>query len=174
MLGFRQEKGKLTIRAPRDGTLVDVDPHLRVGQWYAVGARLAILIQPARYKLHAFVPVENLSRLEEGAAARFFPDDAAARPIAATVTRIEKTRLRKVPEPAVGDIHGGRLAVRLAADKSLVPAASTFRLTLGLGATAPQPKRKVTGRVEIDAGRQSLARRFSNWLLSVLIRESSF
>ncbi len=174
MLGFQQEKGKLTIRAPRDGTLVDVDPDLRVGRWYAVGARLAILIQPARYKLHAFVPVETLSRLEEGAAARFFPDDAAARPIAATVTRIEKTSLRKVPEPAVGDVHGGRLAVRLAADKSLVPAASTFRLTLGLDATAPQPKRKITGRVEIDAGRQSLARRFSNWLLSVLIRESSF
>ena len=92
----------------------------------------------------------------------------------ATLTSIEKTNLRKVSEPAVTDVHGGRLAVRIADDKSLVPTASTFRLTLGLASSARQPARKVTGRVEIDAGRQSLAHQFSHWLLSVLIRKSSF
>ncbi len=174
LLGYRQEKAKLTIRAPRDGELVDVAPDLRAGRWYRVGARLAILIQPSRYKLLAFVPVEDLARLKTGSAARFHPDDAAARPVAATLTSIEKTNLRRVSEPAVTDIHGGRVPVRLADDKSLIPVGSTFRLTLGVDRSAALPARKVTGRVEIDAGRQSLARRASNWLLSVLVRESSF
>ena len=72
------QRNDLDVHAPFAGTVVDVSPTLRPGQWLPAREALAVLIDPADSTVEAYVAETDLARIHPGAMARFYPANTEA------------------------------------------------------------------------------------------------
>ena len=168
------ETQRLTLTAPFDGRLVDLDPQLQPGTWVHPRQAIGQLIGQGPWLAEAFVTQDALSRLRPGSSARYYPHHRPGTVWSATVLDIEQTRLAQLPHPMLAAAHGGplpTLGTTSHAD-SLPPRDSLYRVRLAL--KGPPPAQVGWGRVALEAEPRS-------WLLEqlkpvaiVLIRELSF
>ena len=152
--------------APRSGTVVDVPPDLRAGQWVARERSLGRLLTGTA-RVDAYVPEAAWERVHVAEEAVFVPYrlDRASVPLASP--RIGEVG-RRLAHPILAARNGGSLA--------LVPDAEGDRLRgahVRLAFDSPAvPERAVVGTVRLRARRTSLASRIARRLAAVAIREA--
>jgi hypothetical protein len=166
------ESQRLVLTAHFDGVLIDIDPELAPGVWVNSKDALAVLIAPARWQVELFVDQADLTRLANGAPARFYPEDHKLAPMTGTVIDIAATRTLNLPENLLSSQYGGAI-VTLPNTQQLTPRDALYRVRIGLKET-PAELRMLRGAGVIEGQPESWLWNKLKPALIVLIRELSF
>lgn len=172
------EMARLTLRAPFDGNLHDVDHGLAPGVWVKSREPLAILVDRKAWVIEAFIAEADLDRLSVGQTvrARLLSD-----PLAWTeghIEAIDVSRTLVLPSPMLDANNGGPIATvtdpgRGSKERSQVVRDALFRVRIALD--QPLPTHQVsTVRVSIDGKAESIAASAFRQVVSLFIRESGF
>ena len=172
------ELERLTLRAPFDGELHDVDHVLAPGVWVKPREPLAILVDRKAWVIDAFIAEADLARVTVGqeVRARLLSD-----PMAWTGGRIQSidvSRTLVLPSPMLDATNGGPIATvpeqgREGKDAGQVVRDALFRVRIELD--QPLPTQQVsTVRVSIEGRAESIATSVFRQVVSIFIRESGF
>ncbi|MGS5088620.1 HlyD family efflux transporter periplasmic adaptor subunit [Hydrogenophaga sp. A37] len=172
------EQARLTLRAPFDGELHDVDHGLAPGVWVKPREPLAILVDRKAWVIEAYIAEADLDRVVVGQAvrARLLSD-----PMAWTgghIEAIDVSRTLALPSPMLDASNGGPIATvteaaREGKERSQVVRDALFRVRIALD--EPLPTNQVsTVRVSIEGKTESIASSALRKMASVFIRESGF
>lgn len=181
--GYEALAGRNRVAAPFAGEVTELQRGLGPGSWVAEGEPLMALVDRSTWHLLAYVAEEDLARISEGAAARFYPRAGGLPPMDMEVVRIESLGLRELDQPHQSAVYGGDIPVRaVAADggsartegEALRPVTAVYRVWLE-GEVPVQPTTRATlGRVLVTAAPESLFSRAKRHLLGVARRETGF
>ncbi|MDR2839307.1 MAG: HlyD family efflux transporter periplasmic adaptor subunit [Azonexus sp.] len=166
------EGKRLTLTAPFDGRLTDVDPNIAIGAWVSPRQPVASLIGPGPWLAEAFVSQSELPRLRTGATVHYYPVNQPGAAWVARVVDIENTKLSLLPHPMLAASHGGPLPTLADARAPLRPRDSLYRVRLALDGEPP---------ATVGWGNAVLTAEPRSWLIEqlkpltiVLIRELVF
>lgn len=174
LAGLIGQQRELRISAEFDGVVKDLATALHPGRWVNVGFRLGRLVTADDARLLGYVAGRDVGRIADGAAARFYPEDAALPTVEARLTRMDRVNVKRLDLPHLASTHGGAVAVRTNdGDGSLIPEQTVYRVALDPEG-APFPLRTVRGTVNIEAESRSLVDRAWRAVAAALIRESGF
>lgn len=174
----QDERERLTLRAPFDGRLHDIDHHLAPGVWVKPREALAVLVDQRPWVIDAFIPEADLDRLQVGQPVRA---GLTTDPLSWTDGRIEAidvSRTLVLPTPMLDALNGGPIATvpdapREGQGRGQVVRDALFRVRIALD--QPLPTQQVaTVRVAIEGTSESIATGLLRRVVSVFIRESGF
>lgn len=172
--GLAKREDQLEIRAERDGVVVDVPDHLRVGQWVSPTQLLGRVLHGQQLDVRGFVEERDAQRLHTGAAGRFVPEDALRRSLPLHLTMVEPTAAETISPPMLASVHGGRIAVTERKQGQLVSVVAQHRVLLTpdeaveLEVDVP---RMLRGEVTVSAESESLMARSWRHVWRVLMAE---
>lgn len=165
------EAARLHLKAEFDGIWQDVDPQLRAGAWVDMRTPLGVLVNPHSWVVDAYVEQQQVSRIQVGAQAAFWPQNWG-RKLHATVIAVDNARSQQLPYAMLDARHGGTVATQ-PHNQAPQPIHPMYRVRLQL--TEPPPQlRELRGNAHIEAERSSWLWRVLQGGLAVLIRESGF
>ncbi|MGL4440349.1 MAG: biotin/lipoyl-binding protein [Bosea sp. (in: a-proteobacteria)] len=188
------QRRDLSITAPFDGIVTDLDPHLRPGMFQSPSTEIARLVRPGQIRVRGLVDDVQLARIEIGARGRFIADNAMMPSIDLYLESISVTNEPSLLEHGLADIHGGQVAVSEERNQ-LVPRLAHFGLTLSQAKTvkvpagspeglrggsepdSPQPpgiRQQVRGIVVLEAQAESYAKKVIRKVSQVLAKEQGF
>ena len=169
MSSLRAEATRLIINAPIAGTITDIIPDLKVGDWVSPKDQLALIRPLGILIVDTYVGENDLERLSIGARALFYPEAAARQPLAAHITDIDRSPVRVLVNEELAVLHGGTIPVR-GKEAALTPDGSFYRirLTVDDGFTSAVTLR---GTARIEASPESIAARGIRGALAVALRE---
>ena len=172
------EQERLTLRAPFDGELRDIDHHLAPGVWVKPREVLGVLVDGRQWVVDAYIAEASLGRLQLGQTVRA---GLNADPLSWTDGRIEAidvSRTLVLPTPMLDAVNGGPIATvtdapREGQERGQVVRDALFRVRILLD--APLPTQQVsTVRVAIEGTSESIATGLVRRVVSIFIRESGF
>jgi putative peptide zinc metalloprotease protein len=165
-------------KAPYAGTLRDLDPDLREGQWLARKERLALLVKEGTpWVVETWLDEEAVQRIRPGDGAMFINDGADAAPLPLRVQAVDRDASRVLARPELAAQAGGHLMAR-EKNGQLVPERAVYRVTLELqqGTTLPAAlsSQTVRGHITIHARAEAPGLRYVRQASAVLVREFGF
>jgi putative peptide zinc metalloprotease protein len=174
----QDELARLTLRAPFDGELRDVDHGLAPGVWVKSREPLAMFVDPTRWVIDAFVPEGDLARVAVGQTVRSRLHTDYQRWAEGRIESIDVSRTTVLPTPLLEASHGGPLAVvddttRVGQEQTKVLRDALFRVRIVLDEPLPTHSVSVV-RVQIDGEAESILAGVARKVVSVFIRESGF
>lgn len=173
-----EQLARLTLRAPFDGRVIDLDAGLQPGRWVDRHLELARLVSESGRDLRAYVPETEVWRLQAGATARFIPDSPMQAAVTAQVIEIGSLASEQIELTALSSVFGGPIATREDTAHGLRPVQAQYHVRLhpepttdptSTGGLRPQ---QVTGQVHLEAQPQSLLSMVAAQILRVLAREA--
>ena len=172
--GLYEQKDDLTVRAPIDGKIVDLQKDLHPGRWINEKLRVAHVVGLDQMMLQGVIEGKNLSQVGVDQDAIFIPDEPELDTIEARVVEIDNANMQVLDILYFASIYGGEVAVREDKDKRLVPEKSIYRIRFMPLHIDEYIPRVVRGEIHIDGKPRSFAFRTYDLIASVLIRESGF
>jgi putative peptide zinc metalloprotease protein len=174
----QDELERLTLRAPFDGELHDIDHGLAPGVWVKSREPLAVLIDPSRWVIDAFIPEDDLGRVAVGQSVRARLHTDHQRWAKGHIDSIDVSRTTALPTPLLEASHGGPLAVvndtaRPGQETIQVARDALFRVRIVLDEPLPTSSVAVV-RVQVDGQAESILAGVARKVISVFIRESGF
>ncbi|WP_413529241.1 HlyD family efflux transporter periplasmic adaptor subunit [Rahnella inusitata] len=166
------EMRRLRLVATSNGVVQDLDMTLQPGSWISPNSRIATVINPHGWRVDALVGEDDLQRLETGAQAKvFLPGNW--QPLEGKVISIEYSAVTRLPSLAMAKNHGGDLPLNPRTPaKELKPEDVWYRVTLyGETQTASIARETPVSSV-VQSARQSLAHRWLNSAMLMLIQQS--
>lgn len=174
----QDELARLTLRAPFDGELRDVDHGLAPGVWVKSREPMALFIDPKQWVVEAYIAEEDLGRVKVGQGVRTRLHTGNAQWVDGRIADIDVSRTTVLPTAMLDASHGGPLAVvsdnaRAGQEKTQVLRDALFRVRIVLD--EPLPVKSVAMvRVRIDGQSESILTGAVRKVVSVFIRESGF
>lgn len=169
-----EEQTRLNISAPFDGVLVDISPDAVAGDWLPVGQKLATVVDPAEIKVVAYLPENQLSRIEKGMSARFYPESLEFGVLDLIVEDIEFMGTPELDSLYVASTFGGDVAVRETSEGELVTVQSHYKISLAIVKENVVVDQIVRGKAIIDGQSISFYDQIRRRFVSVFIRETGF
>lgn len=169
--GLHAQVELLTLRAPFDGQVADLNPDLRAGVWLRGGERLFGVIGGQGVRGEAFVQESGLARIHEGAAADFVANLPEHDTHRCMVSGIDRINLATLDLPYIASIHGGSIASHKDSTGAIVPLAATFRVRFDRCTIENDIAQETPGRVLLHGTRESFASQAARWLMATLRRE---
>jgi putative peptide zinc metalloprotease protein len=174
----QDELARLTLRAPFDGELRDVDHGLAPGVWVKSREPMAMFIDPKQWVVDAFIAEEDLGRVKVGQDVRARLHTGSQQWVDGRIEAIDVSRTTVLPTPLLNAAHGGPLAVvndtvRAGQDSTKVLRDALFRVRIVLKDPLPTKSVSVV-RVRIDGQSESVLKSMFRKVVSVFIRESGF
>ncbi len=171
--GLEALQERLLLRAPLDGSVVDLMRGLRPGLWVEPRQPLLLLADREKLEVVAFLAEADIQRLRPGAAARFVPLDNAAESFPLRVVEIAASNVDQLDILALSSLHGGPIASRKDQEGRVIPNQGQYRVRL-----APiEPvllERSLRGTVLAEAPPRSFAGHAFDQVAALLLRESGF
>jgi putative peptide zinc metalloprotease protein len=172
------QRGRLTLRAPFDGVLYDLDHQLAAGVWVKSLQPLGMLVNPARWVVDAYVAEANLGRLEVGQPVRVRQLSDPPRWIEGRIESVDVSRTLVLPTPMLDATLGGPIAtvkgpVTAAQQGAPVVRDALFRVRVALDEPVSDTRLSVV-RVRIEGQPEALLMRVLRRAASIFIRESGF
>lgn len=168
------DAARYTPVAPFDGTLRDLDPDLRAGDWLGQQEILGRLVGKGGQQALAYLDEEQVGRLAVGDSARFYADGLEGPFLRMTVLRIDPDASRVLPEAELSSLYGGSLLVR---EKKglLFPEQAIYRVTLQASEAAGELSDQAWRGKVVIAGHWSIpAWRFLRAAINLFWREAGF
>lgn len=171
------EASRYHLNAAGIGSLRDVDPDLRPGEWLARRELLGKVVGNERLEILAYVQEEDLQRISPGDSAIFIADGGTGPALDLKVRSIDQDATRTLTEAALATMAGGNIPVR-SMQGFLYPERPVYRVVLDV--TTPQPADHATlqhrwrGRVSIRGRWEAPAAQFAKTAASVFWRETGF
>lgn len=129
--------------------------------------------------IRAYVIQEDLSRLQDGAAVTFIPDDASRPLIQGHLAMIDRTAVERLDRGYLAALNGGDIPARAeragGADRAVgyEPLVSVYRVE-AVPDALKTPERTLRGTLHIEGPALSYIQRFVRMVVAVFIRESGF
>lgn len=172
--GNQRELVRLAVRAPSDGTVTDIPDTMRIDRWVPDSFLFGAVVGTAGAEVTAYINEADLSRLAEGGAGRFYPEDPDGRPFPVTVQEIDRANIEVLDEPYSASVFGGAVAVRRNETDQLRVHESLYRVRLLPSEAMSHPPRITRGSVRLQVESRSLISRVWRLVSAVFIRESGF
>jgi putative peptide zinc metalloprotease protein len=169
--GIERRIGQLVIRAPFDGTVVDLDPVAAPARWFGVAQPLARLIDNTIVQARGVLADDDLMRVKPGARATFVPDDPARARSTLRVTDLRSASDGRLSEISLSERHGGSVPTGGPKGDQLVRRGAFEVVLIG---DQQGPPHLVRGVLRIDADAVSPARVLWRSVARVLVREQGF
>jgi putative peptide zinc metalloprotease protein len=169
--GLHAQAEQLTLRAPFDGQIADLNPELRSGEWLKGGERLFSVIGDTNVRGEAFVQESGLARIHEGAIADFVADLPEQHRHRCVITGIDHINLATLDPPYAASIYGGSISSRKDSTGAILPLAATFRVRFENCESAGDIRRETPGRVLLHGASESYAAQIARWLMATARRE---
>lgn len=169
-----EEQLRLTITAPFDGLLVDISPEAVAGDWLPVGQKLATVVDPSDVRVEAYLPEDQLSRIELGMPARFYPENPEHGVIDLEVADIEFMGTPELDNLYLASTFGGNVAVRESPQGDLLTVRSHYKIHLMPVDKSLTVNQVVRGTAVIEGNRISLFNQIRRRIVAVFIRETGF
>ena len=174
----QDELARLTLRAPFDGELRDVDHGLAPGVWVKSREPMALFIDPTRWVVDAYVAEEDLGRVRVGQSVRVRLHTGQLQWTGGRIESIDVSRTTVLPTTLLDATHGGPLAVvndtnRAGLEKTQVLRDALFRVRVVMDEPLPTKSVAVV-KVRIDGHAESILSSVARKVVSVFIRESGF
>jgi putative peptide zinc metalloprotease protein len=174
--GLEARKGRLVLRAPIDGRISGIEPTMHSGRWLGGAEAVGYVVTPGRYDVQAYVGENDIWRLEQGARARFVPDDPVQPSRAAKLVELASSAADTLDQPILASTNGGPIAVNADANKKLKPRQALYRVAL-VAAQREEDRaafiQTTPGRIVIRAHAESVASYVARSLLQVWRQEAS-
>lgn len=171
--GLMDEHKRLTVRAPFDGEIIEVNDLLNAGEWIAKDEPLLTVGQFDAYQIEAFLAEDHLGQVQPGARAKFYPEQLDWPIIPCRIMRIDHAAALQLP-PVFTSRYNGSIAMRGNNKDTLVPETSVYRVWLQPMETGESINRAIKGNVLINGKPESIASSLWRQIAAVLIRESGF
>jgi putative peptide zinc metalloprotease protein len=173
--GLKKEKEELAVRAPAQGTILELDKKLHPGRWISKDALIAVIGAQTSFAARGYLAEEDVARIKVGAEGVFVPDDILRPTYPVKVANISQSGSSAIEIPALASEYGGRIGVQPDPSGRLVPVQSQFLLELAaLGPAEGKREQEVRGLVKLDGEPRSFAGRVWRQVARVLVRESGF
>ena len=172
--GLEADQDRLTITAPFDGMIVDLNTRLKEGNWINVDNPIATVIAMDAFVIEAYVQEDDLDRIAVASEAQFFAESSERKIDVAYVSEIDSASSKRLENPYVVSQFGGSIATRVGIDQTLVPEAAIYRVLLTPREPVTMLRQVERGTIYITAERRSLLSRAWQHVAVVLIRESGF
>jgi putative peptide zinc metalloprotease protein len=163
---------RLVVRAPNAGVLRDAPPDLAVGRWMGPQTPLGLVASEAG-KLTAYVEQEDLTRVQEGADAVFYPEDPGLAAQPARVRAVDRLGAGRLEGGYLAAPLGGRVKARLDASGAWTPLGAVYRVTAD-PAAPDAPEKATRGVLHLEGPAESWGQRIWRRTAAILIRESGF
>ena len=169
--GLKDERERLTLRAPIDGSIVERNDELTPGLWLPRKEPLYVIADTSRNRVDAYVGERELERISTGASVRFIPDAIEFGTFQCRVADIDRVNIPTLDEPYLSSTYGGPIPARPDPQGAQIPEAPVFRIRMDgcLPAGVPLFKLKGVARIEAQT-RSSLLDALRN-AQAVLVRE---
>ena len=105
--GLQDQIDRLTLRAPFDARVAEVDDDAPRGTWVNAGESLLELVGPAGSKADVYLDEDALADLRPGEAATFVPSQTEAPRVHCRVSRVDAVPLGNLEQPGLASVHGG-------------------------------------------------------------------
>ncbi|MCM5679999.1 HlyD family efflux transporter periplasmic adaptor subunit [Schlegelella sp. S2-27] len=129
--GLQREAERLTLVAPFDADVVDVNPDVSPAAWLPAGERLLTLVGPSGNKVDAYVDEHALQSLEGQPGRAVFLADLPGHPgVTCTGVGVHPVQLSQIEHAAVSSSFGGEIPSQRMPDGRLVPLRAVFRVRL--------------------------------------------
>jgi putative peptide zinc metalloprotease protein len=171
--GLMDEQKRLTVQAPFDGEIIEVNDQLNDGEWIAKDEPLITVGQFDAYQIEAFLAEDHLGQVQPGAKADFYPEQLDWPSIPCRIVRIDNAAALQLP-PVFTSRYSGSIAVRGNNKDELVPETSVYRVWLQPMDNGEPINRAIKGNVLIDGKPESIASSLWRQVAAVFIRESGF
>jgi putative peptide zinc metalloprotease protein len=168
---IERQREQLVIRAPLDGTIVDLDADISSGNWLNSKQHLARIIADGAPRVRGLVAETDVARLTAGAAAVFVGEDPTAPRRTLTLVSIAPASDGRLIEAALADKHGG--AVPAAEEHGEARTrAGWFEVVFDVEGQRPAQLMRGTTRVDV-AGTSPLSLVWRQ-ISRVIVREQGF
>ncbi len=161
----------LTLRAPFDGVVADLDTELHAGLWVNTKTPMAVLQSDAGVRVKGYVSEKNLFRFQQGAEAKFIPDNPELPSVGLKVSDVGVASAERLEEPYVALRYGGSIATDEGDSKVLRPLEANYAVELQPATETPLPKSAVRGVAIVAGAPESFYSRAKRQVLKVLVRE---
>ena len=170
MAGLRRTLARLTVRAPFDGVVRDLDPELQVGLWVDAKRPLALVHDQTKATVRGLVEERLIRRFAVGASATFKPENPDLPSVDLLVDGVAQTATERLDEPYLALAHGGSVKTGEGEDRlKLVDA--RYRVKLSPLTETPAPARATRGTVVVEGSPESFYFRAKRQVMKVLVRE---
>ncbi|MES2207962.1 MAG: HlyD family efflux transporter periplasmic adaptor subunit [Pseudomonadota bacterium] len=172
--GLKKRLKQLTIQAPFDGILAEINPEISVGGWVATGEKLAHVVNPsAGVKGEAFVDEEDIHWLHKQSTMFFSARQPGTPRLSCRIEGIDDLNVTDL-EPYVATVYGGSIPAKLEAGNHVVSLNSVFRVRFGHCAEQWNTQRELPGIASIEVKPMSTLKVWWKKAIVVIQRELGF
>lgn len=176
---FDNQREDLTLRAPFNGRLLDIDPQITSGVWMNSKQQLGLIGKMQILELSGFVEEALADHINEGETGIFIPDALQFPKTAARISSMSDFPIDELSELLLADINGGRIPLNPQSSNNdsqpKLPVGSWYQVKLNIeddpAILSLFKGQLVRGIVRIKGARQSYAERIGKQVAGVLIRE---
>ena len=174
---FEGEQSRMQLAAPFSGVLSDLDPQLAVGVWVQPRQPLAMVVDPARWVVEAYVAEAEITRVRVGDPVRIYFGLRSSKVLQGRVQEVDAARTAVLPHSMLDATAGGPIAtLKTSAEERRLeraPKDAIYRVRITLD-SAPKSLQMMLADVVISGeGHAWLPAIFSR-MAAVVIRESGF
>ncbi len=166
--GLHAQVELLTLRAPFDGRVTDLNRELRPGVWVKGGEYLFDVLGGAAVRGEAYVQESTLMRLRTGLSADFYPDLPELETTHCVMSDVDRVNLAALNLPYAASVYGGSIPSRRETSGAIAPLASTFRVRFDQCTDGESIARETPGRVILQGAGDSLAMRAVRWVTGIV------
>ncbi|MFK3660228.1 HlyD family efflux transporter periplasmic adaptor subunit [Scandinavium sp. NPDC088450] len=168
------ELQRLRLVAAADGVVTDSDITLQPGNWVSPGEPIAMVIDDRHWRVRALVREEDLSRIATGAQAKVWLS-GRWKPMIGEVVSVDHEAVKTLPSLILAKNHGGPVALNAQAPvKDLRPDSVWYRVSIEGETADHNVGHEQTVQVAINTEKQSLAHRWLNSIILMLIQQTGF
>ncbi len=169
--GLRAQHEQLTVHAPFDGQIADLNLDLRAGIWLREGERLFSVIGKTGVKGEAFITETNIERIHPGAAVTFIGNLPESIEHRCKVLGIDQVNVGTFDSPYLASIYGGPIASHKAANGEVLPRDSLFRVRFDRCLPKNDLAQELGGWTLLQSDQESIFIRALRSLTAILRRE---
>ncbi len=174
---YSGERSRMQLATPFAGVLSDLDPQLTAGVWVAPRQPLAVVMDPTRWTVEAFVAEEDVARVRVGDAARVHLGARSLAVLQGQVKEVDSSRTSVLPHSMLDAKAGGPLATVAAANdnqrQERAPKDAIYRVRIDVQGI-PQGQQMMLAHVVIAGEERAWLPSVLTRIAAVAVRESGF
>lgn len=174
---FKGEQSRMDLSSPFSGALVDMDPQLALGVWIQPRQPLAIVVDPSKWLMEAYVGEVDIGRVRIGDHARIYFGSRSLVAINGRVQEVDTVRTTALPNSILDANTGGSIAtLRAIGDErkhDRIPRDTIYRVRIALD-ERPHGLQMMLTSVVISGESYAWLPTILSRIAAVLIRESGF
>ena len=176
LAGFETRRANLTLRAPVAGQVTDIAPDMNPGRWLSGAEVIARIVTPGQYDVEAYASEGDIWRIEQGALARFVPNDPLQPSRRAKLVERATSAAASLNTPILASTNGGSIAVEKDEGNKLKPRKAVYRVRLVVEKGTRESAdiiQTVPGVIKIDATGESFISHIARWTTQIFRSEGS-